>query len=50
MGFSKENYGYVEGLLAKRRQESELRSRERTLEVYARCPELKEVDRRLSGS
>lgn len=50
MGFSKENYGYVEGLLAKRRQESELRSRERTLEVYARCPELREVDRRLSGT
>lgn len=50
MGFSKENYGYVEGLLAKRRQDSELRSEKRMLEVYAKCPEIRDIDRRLSGT
>ena len=35
MGYSKENYGYVEGILAKRRQESELLAEKHRLEVYA---------------
>ena len=50
MGFSKENYGYVEGLLAKRRQESARVAEEHTLEVYAKCPAIKDIDRRLSGT
>lgn len=50
MGYSKENYGYVEGILAKRRQESELLSQKHTREVYARCPEIEAIDRRLAGT
>ena len=50
MGFSKENYAYVEGLLAKRRQESELTAEKHTAEVYARCPEIRDIDRRLAGT
>lgn len=50
MGYSKENYGYVEGVLAKRRQDGELLSQKRTQEVYAKCPEIREIDRRLAGT
>ena len=50
MGYSKENYGYVEGILAKRRQDSAALAEKHTAEVYAKCPELRDVDRRLSGT
>ena len=50
MGYSKENYGYVEGILAKHRQESELLAEKHRLEVYAKCPEIREIDRRLAGT
>ena len=50
MGYSKENYGYVEGILAKRRQDSAALAEKHTAEVYAKCPELRDVDRRLSAT
>lgn len=48
MGFRKENYEYVEGQLAKRRQESEHRAEKNTEEAYLRSPALREIDRKLS--
>ena len=50
MGFSKENYAHVEQILAKRRQESEALAEKHTAELYARCPEAKEIDRKLSAT
>lgn len=50
MGFSKENYAAVEGLLLKRRQESELLAEKHTREVHERCPEIAAIDRRLAGT
>lgn len=48
MGFSRKNYEYVEGLLMKRRQESEYRAEKNTREAHARSAELAEIDRKLS--
>ena len=45
MGFSRKNYEYVEGLLMKRRQESEYRAEKNSREVYTRSAELAEIDR-----
>ena len=50
MGFSKENYAAVEGLLLKRRQESELLAEKHTREVHERCPEIAAIDRCLAGT
>ena len=49
MGFSSKNYAYVEELLAKRRQESEYRAERNREELYLRAPEVREIDRKLSG-
>ena len=49
MGFSSKNYAYVEELLAKRRTESEYRAQKNTEELYLRSPEVREIDRKLSG-
>lgn len=48
MGFSKENYKYVDALLTRRRQDSEALAAKHTAELYARSPEVREIDRRLS--
>lgn len=49
MGFSSKNYAYVEELLAKRRQESEYRAERNREALYLRAPEVREIDRKLSG-
>ncbi len=48
MGFSKENYKYVDALLTKRRQDSEAQAAKHTAELYRLSPEVREIDRRLS--
>lgn len=50
MGFSKENYARVEQILAKRRQASEVLAEQHTAELYAKCPEAKEIDRKLAAT
>jgi hypothetical protein len=49
MGFSSKNYAYVEELLSKRRVESEYRAEKNTEALYLRAPEVREIDRKLSG-
>ena len=48
MGFSKENYSRVDAILTKRRQDSEALAEKHTAELYAKSPEAREIDRKLS--